>query len=292
MSALSYLFDTHQTLLLGHRGARGEYLENSYAGFVYIQQLIKSRNSRLHTDKLAGIEFDVQLTFDGKLVVFHDPDLLRLFSCQSRVDQLSAAELQRISQHNSAQSQIPSPILLLEQMPDLLLGYTHIELEIKTHNHTSHAKLITALKHCLSDPKFKQLPITLTSFDTNLLQKIKETTELKHLKRGLLVEPACSTLTNKLLKTTALNHNFPMNTEVLMSTGGPLSKVVDTALRLGCSSLGIFYPLFNSKLINECQQYGLSTTAWTVNNLESAKHLSRLGVNYLITDYPSVFLAK
>ena len=211
-----------------------------------------------------GIEFDVQLTQDGKLVVFHDDTMLRLFSKQSRIDQCTAAEIQRLS---------GGAIMLLEDMPEVLVGYRHIELEIKTHNRTNYSRLLQALKQCLSQSTFKQLPITLTSFDVQLLDYLQADCLLSTFKRGLLVEPISS-----------------QSNPALMSTGQLLSHTIDTALRLQCEAVGLYYLLFNESFVKECRRYGLSTTAWTVNDTDYAKYLMKLGVNYLITDYPSVFL--
>lgn len=250
---------TYSTLLLGHRGARGERLENSREGFIHTHRL--SHHSQ---DRLVGIEFDVQLTQDGKLVVFHDDTMLRLFSKQSRIDQCTAAEIQRLSSDS---------IMLLEDMPEVLVGYRHIELEIKTHNRTNYSRLLQALKQCLSQSTFKQLPINLTSFDVQLLDYLQADCLLSTFKRGLLVEPISS-----------------QSNPALMSTGQLLSHTIDTALRLQCEAVGLYYLLFNESFVKECRRYGLSTTAWTVNDTDYAKYLIKLGVNYLITDYPSVFL--
>ena len=250
---------TYSTLLLGHRGARGERLENSREGFIHTHRLSHHSQGRL-----VGIEFDVQLTQDGKLVVFHDDTMLRLFSKQSRIDQCTAAKIQRLS---------GGAIMLLEEMPEVLVGYRHIELEIKTHNRTNYSRLLQALKQCLSQSTFKQLPITLTSFDVQLLDYLQADCLLSTFKRGLLVEPISS-----------------QSNPALMSTGQFLSHTIDTALRLQCEAVGLYYLLFNESFVKECRRYGLSTTAWTVNDTDYAKYLMKLGVNYLITDYPSVFL--
>lgn len=295
MTSLATLLDTYKTYLLGHRGARGEQLENTKAGFIHTQQLSQKSTSYLAKSKLVGIEFDVQLTLDGKLVVFHDENLLRLFSHQSRIDQLTAAQIQRISR--SARAEKSDSILLLQQMPKHLKGYSHIELEIKTHERTNYAQLIQSLKQCLVDPNLSSLPLTLTSFDIRLLEQLQADSVLSHFKRGLLVEPTCPQLTIDLMRSPALNPSKRPITDMkidiknaAMSTGQPLADTVLIALRLGCSSIGLFYPLFDSNLIAQCQRYGLSSTAWTVNDVDYAKQLTKLGVSYLITDYPTAFL--
>ena len=66
--------DTSGVLVIGHRGAFNEELENSITSFA--------RARDLGAD---GIELDVQLTADGRLVVMHDPTLDRTTVCKGSV---------------------------------------------------------------------------------------------------------------------------------------------------------------------------------------------------------------
>lgn len=280
MTTLTALLNTHFTYLLGHRGARGEQLENSKAGFIHTQNLSQKSNG-----KLVGIEFDVQLTKDGKLVVFHDDSLLRLFSRQSRVDQCTAEQILTIGHPH---------VLLLQDMPAFLTGYSHIELEIKTHPRTNYQKLVTALQMNLRQSIFENIPLTLTSFDTRLHYFLQTNPFLSQFRRGLLVEPTSLQVRNDLAFNSFQN-NSRLHKDTPMSTGVPISQTVLTALQLECQAIGLYYPLFDKPLFNEgiiadCNRYGLSTSAWTVNRIEDAIQLIKLGVNYIITDYPSRFL--
>ncbi|MFN3563963.1 MAG: glycerophosphodiester phosphodiesterase, partial [Moraxella osloensis] len=78
--------------LLGHRAARAEMLENCQDGFAYVQQLQK------HGRQLDGVEFDIQMTADGKFVVVHDETLNRLARQQSWIADKTWAELDAIVQ--------------------------------------------------------------------------------------------------------------------------------------------------------------------------------------------------
>ena len=61
-------------LIIGHRGAKGLAPENTLPAF------------RAGIDAGAdGVEFDVQRTVDGHLVVFHDDDLKRLAGVDGRI---------------------------------------------------------------------------------------------------------------------------------------------------------------------------------------------------------------
>ncbi|MGO2341152.1 MAG: glycerophosphodiester phosphodiesterase [Psychrobacter sp.] len=234
------------TRLLGHRGARGEALENTLIGFEHAQ--------RLNTHGLTGIEFDVQLSADDHLVVFHDDDLTRMCQQQSRIDQLSIAEIQRHRQFNHQ-------IMTLESIAPLLSDFTYIELEVKTHCRTNYTKLIKALTRHLVDSSFANLPIALTSFDMELHARLQRSKPLMHIPRGLLID-----------------------------TPKALIAATNTALQLGCGQLGIYHPLINQAVIEHSHRYGLPVSAWTVNNTDTIAQLVQWHTDVIITDFPSHLL--
>jgi len=69
-------------LIIGHRGAKGIAPENSLSGFKKAVEL-----------GIDGIELDVHLTKDGKLIVIHDMDLKRLTGLKIPINQLTFKEL-------------------------------------------------------------------------------------------------------------------------------------------------------------------------------------------------------
>ena len=250
------------TRLLGHRGARNEALENTLFGFHHAQ--------RLQSRGLAGVELDVQLTADGHLIVFHDDTLQRLCGLQSRVDQLSLAEIQR-------HRQFGHPIITLDMMAKALLiddqtpssqtlstltQFTHVELEVKTNNRTNYPRLIGALTRYLIDTPLASLPIVLTTFDIQLLAQLQRNTLLSKIPRGLLIR-----------------------------TPELLASAPNTALQLGCTQLGIYYPLLTQAIIANAHRYGLPVSAWTVNDIETIKQLVKWQVDFIITDIPTQILS-
>ena len=292
------MIDFKKTQLLGHRGARTEALENTLFGFQHA--------NNLQSKGLAGVEFDVQLTADGQLIVFHDDNLQRLCGMQARVDQLTLREIQR---HNQSGHPIITLDMLAQSLPlsmstpnlkpqrqalNSLLGktsdkvgtdrdsvefntfneiespsnrihtlsrFTHIELEIKTHDRTNHPKLVQALDNYLIDSPLSSLPIVLTSFDKQLHAKLQRHQQLSSIPRGLLVlDPTL------------------------------ISMAPNTALRLGCTQLGIYYPLLNEKIVQYCHRYQLPVSAWTVNDIDAIKQLINWQVDVIITDIPSQLL--
>lgn len=250
------------TRLLGHRGARNEAPENTLFGFHHAQ--------RLQSRGLAGVELDVQLTADGHLIVFHDDTLQRLCRLQSRVDQLSLAEIQRhlqfghqiITLDRLAQALPTSDQTLPLQEQSALAQFAHIELEIKTHDRTNYPKLIGALTRYLIDTPLASLPIVLTTFDIQLLAQLQHNTLLSKIPRGLLIR-----------------------------TPELLASAPNTALQLGCTQLGIHYPLLTQAIIANAHRYGLPVSAWTVNDIETIKQLVKWQVDFIITDIPTQILS-
>lgn len=296
------MINLENTLLVGHRGARSEALENTLEGFQHAHSLQRRG--------LAGVEFDVQLTSDGHLIVFHDETLQRLCGLQSRIDQLTLNEVQRYLQNghriitlkqlaqalpsssqtlssqalsvkkqqtsrrqqkyvlntlfglsNSAELSDVTETSSLKLPANTLAQFTHIELELKTHERTDYKKLIKALTRDLIDSPLARLPIVLTSFDVQLLAQLQTNKLLTHIPRGLLAR------TPKLLLTAP-----------------------NTALQLGCNQIGVYHALLNQSVIQSCHRYGLQVSAWTVNDIEFIKQLVKWQVDAIITDIPSQLL--
>lgn len=270
--------------LLGHRAARAERLENCQDGFAYVKQLQK------HGKQLDGVEFDVQMTADGKFVVVHDETLNRLARQQSWIADKTWAELDAIVQSDYGRfSQrfelgfLKHHLLLLNDLPPYLQHFRHIELEIKTHAKTQPASLVKNLLRLLSQEIWQALPITLTSFDTDILYQIHNQQQFLtfHFPTGLLLEPK-STMASQIafLPTPdAAGKNLILQT-------------FNRACALGCSQVGIYFALITPALLEIAKIYGLTVTAWTVNEVDVAKRLIEMGVDCVITDYPTQFLTQ
>ena len=102
-------------LIVGHRGARNLWAENSLQGFRRTLALgVKS------------VEFDVHRTSDGTLVVIHDPTLERTTNASGAVGKLTAAEVCGATLKNGNGDRVPT----LEQVLDVF-GGTKVELQIE-----------------------------------------------------------------------------------------------------------------------------------------------------------------
>lgn len=106
-----------KALIIGHRGASAALPENSLAAFALAVE-----------QGADGIELDVQLSKDGRVVIVHDSTLKRLSGNPTKVGDLTAAELK---QEDMGEGQT---VALLEELFERLGDSTLYNIELKDFN--------------------------------------------------------------------------------------------------------------------------------------------------------------
>ncbi len=118
----------YKSVRFAHRGLHSEGVaENSMTAF------------RLAVEKGFGIELDVRLSSDGKLVVFHDDTLDRVCGIEGRVDSYTAKELSQISL-----SETEDTVPLFDDVLDLVGGRVPLLVEIKEDSGVNEVSIKTA----------------------------------------------------------------------------------------------------------------------------------------------------
>ena len=141
--------------LFAHRGLHnGERAENSMSAFLAA------------VEAGYGIELDIRLSRDGKLVVFHDDTLLRVCGIDKRVDELSAEELSKLSLSGTADG-----IPLFSEVLCAVGGRVPLLVEIKEDRGDS--RVSSAAAEMLAEYKGKFIvesfnPISLKNFKRSL----------------------------------------------------------------------------------------------------------------------------
>ncbi len=146
------------TQIFAHRGLHDAVPENTPAAFCRALSLA-----------IDGIETDIQLTADRKLVLWHDRYLERLGMEQGRVSQLTLAQLQRWRWSGYAADDC-RPFLLLNDLLSRDAQQTCWLLEIKSRRGESlnHSKLImSALSQLLAS--YATAKIQVSSFNLSSL---------------------------------------------------------------------------------------------------------------------------
>lgn len=123
------------TKIIAHRGFKDKEVENTISA---LESAVENGADM--------VEIDIQQTKDGKFVVFHDTDLLRLAGRSEKVYELTQKELMETQLWADGKSEyIPSLEQMLEKSKELNI---RLLIEIKTHGHETEdmlEKLITLL---------------------------------------------------------------------------------------------------------------------------------------------------
>lgn len=145
-------------LIVGHRGARNLWPENSLAGFERTRDL-----------GIDGVEFDVHLSRDGEMVVIHDPLLERTTEGRGPVAHRTAAELAATMLRDGNGEGVPT----LDSVLDVYAGTAielHIEIKTDFLGH-SYQGLEAKLVELIARRKLQQQAI-LTCFVPEVLETV------------------------------------------------------------------------------------------------------------------------
>ena len=202
------------------------------------------------------LEIDLQLSNDGELVVIHDDRLKRTTGVRGRVANYGARELARLDARASG---TPWPnkrhtgVPTLTALVKALPEIKHWQLELKGGNRRYNSELVAALLHWLEHNK---LPCVVTSSEASLLTAVKQQ------------RPRQPT--------------------------GFVSMVPDprhTLRACECDYLiAQWSTALNPWLVRHLHRRGIHISAWTVNDANAIENLYRVGVDSVITDFPSMAL--
>lgn len=173
--------------ILGHRGTRGEYQENSAKALALALE-----------NGIVGFETDIRMTRDGHLVIMHDDHPARVSDGSGVIEELSLAELKEFRLNNSS-----DPIPTMEEMLAPLRGRrdTFVELEMKSSPVTKEGRLDEYLGKTFSTATAMLEPGTFafTSFDEDYLARMHELHP--EARTGIIsMDPISSELIGKAVK--------------------------------------------------------------------------------------------
>lgn len=148
-------------LKIGHRGAKGYVAENKLASFQKALEL-----------RVDGIELDVHLSSDGKIMVIHDETIDRTTSGKGFVKDFSASQLKKYG--------IPT----LEKVIDLIDKKCFVNIEIKDSNATKY--VLELLHNYIVEKHWNPHLFQISSFDWNVLHLCHS--EERRISLGVLTE--------------------------------------------------------------------------------------------------------
>lgn len=199
-------------------------------------------------------ELDLVLSKDGKPVLVHDLSVDRTTSQKGSISQYTAAELAAMdARRNTSSWPIPTGIPALEDLLDQFDDLEHLQLEVKKDTRQRLNILSNRLTEIIQRRNLYQT-VAITSADTWFLKQIRRRN--KNIRIGLVAE-----------------RKFPR----------PLS----IAGRLGCEFLCINWKLCSKALVEKAHRKGMHVSTWTVNRIHDMLQLEEMGVDSIITDYPT-----
>ena len=141
-------------LKIGHRGAKGYEPENTLISF-----------EKAIDFNVDGIELDVHLSLDGKLIVIHDETIDRTTNGKGFVNQLSLQELKSFRIENKYE--IPT----LTEVLDLVNERCFINIELKG---IGTAKpVVDLITHYISKKNWDYTDFLVSSFDWKMLEEVE-----------------------------------------------------------------------------------------------------------------------
>lgn len=227
-------------IAFAHRGGGLEAPENSLAAFIRAIDL-----------GYRYIETDVQLTADGKLIVFHDPVLDRLTDGQGGVDALPWSA---ISQARIAGKE-PIPLLeeVLERWPDL-------RLNIDPKSDRAALALAAALRRHGALGR-----VCVGSFSGARLNRLRRELGPDLCSSGGPAQVARTWFTAR---------------------GLPLGRPATDCLQVPVRHFGL--PVITPAFIETAHRQGLLVHVWTVDDEAEMERLLDMGVDGLISDRPTL----
>lgn len=260
--------------IIGHRGARSIYPENTFRGYEYAIEI-----------GCDAIEFDVVVTKDHHVICAHDPYInpkIHRWMDGSPIEKkvniyknLTLADIKKIDcgsnllkKHPKQIAQPESEIPTLDEFFQLIADCPlenakkiQFNLEMKSFPKKKHfgpepalfAKLVVEMitKHNIQDR------ITIQSFDHRTLHEVKKI--------------------NSDIKLAGLTDIYTLN-------------LASLATQQGFEILCPHYRLLSRKNIEKVQEMGVKVIPWTVNRPRIWDHLMNIGVDGIITDDPKALM--
>lgn len=151
------IFLNNKMITIGHRGTNVEAHENTYNAF----------NKALESG-LSGVEFDVQITSDNKLIIYHDWTCNKILSKEKRIEKNTYTILKNISLNHASFDKIPLLSDILNMLPKKFIKI--IEIKSKYIQNTGIEQKILTL---INKNKITNYCI-ISSFNPFVLRRIKK----------------------------------------------------------------------------------------------------------------------
>lgn len=205
---------------------------------------------------IGEVELDVRLSRDGHLIVVHDSNLKRTTGERGKVRHYTLQQLSGLDARLGTPGwHSPVCIPALSEVVEHCGPNMRFQFEVKGADRALLHRLAHQLVDLIECMKLATR-VVITSSHTGFLRMIR--TMAPHLERGYVSDAW-------------------------------YQQPARRAAALGCSWVMPRCTLVNHHLMRRARHRQLRVSTWTVNDLAQAERLAALGVDSLITDYPTAF---
>lgn len=233
-------FSNNQVKIIAHRGLSGLECENTSAAFV------AAANRSYH-----GIETDVHVTKDGKIIVFHDDNTLRMAGKKKIVEKTRYSSLKKMLLKNPRIEENRSDYY----MPDL---YDYISI-------------------CKKYDKVAVLEIKNSMEEKYIHKIVDEIRENDYVYSTVFISFKMDNLIilRKLLPDAKIQY---------LTSQESIHEEIFETMKKYMFDLDIKYRNLTKEIIDRVHGMGLEVNSWTCDDKSDAERLVDMGVDYITTN--------
>lgn len=250
---------------VAHRGGSHLAPENTMAAFRTALTL-----------PIDAIECDVQMSRDGRAIIFHDYTVERLTDGEGNILDLDFAALRSLNAAAHFRDGWPQmqKIPTLQEVLKFAKGRTFVYIEIKfAKRDGAYSRYPNIAETVVQEVRAANMldKVLIISFDWPMLMQIKS------------LEP--------LLQTGAIVSSSQWKPEVDETQGGKQAAeiLVSQLATLHVDWVNLDKELFSETILATVHQHHLKLGLWTVNTLEELQRFADAGVDSLTSDRPDLF---
>ncbi|HYL99492.1 MAG TPA: glycerophosphodiester phosphodiesterase [Blastocatellia bacterium] len=283
-----------KTLVIAHRGGALEAPENTLSAFLQAR--------RAGAD---GIETDVRLTRDGKVVLYHDARVGRVeWGEEESIPNLSGLieEIEDWSRESPrGYAGLAEKILIGlqklagEPKAPLISQITYSQLQSDQARRPTGAK--KAVRVPTLDEALRRLPSGLIDLDIKtgprrkeLLNKIIAALRNFRDMDRVIIEPP--DIASAQMLRSALGPNVKLQVTPGLWLAEPFEKSLERALELKPHSISVPSSLVSPELVERVHAAGVEVWAWTIDSADVAKSMELMGVDAIKTDRPTAIVSS
>lgn len=248
-----------QVHYVAHRGGSALAPENTLAAF---------RNALRYPIK--AIELDVQMSRDGKAVVFHDETIERLTEGRGNMLDLDFAYLRGLNAAAHFQGGWPEAqrIPTLREALEVAKGHVQVSIEIKQSKRDGvYGRYPGIAEAVIEEVRAMDMldRVLVMSFDWGVLPLVRA------LEPGITLGALVS------------NDTYDLR------GAGALERLVEEVRANGWNWINLDCRLCTSDMPPKVHAAGLRLGLWTVNTLRNMRRFAAMGIDSLTTDHPDLF---